>query len=159
MGDWNLTKINAEGIEYNSADFGIQAVLSVNDDGTVLFDQMGEVTKGTWEATENGYLFDLEGEATVNINDGILVATYADGSNDGSLKFEKMESEFPLPDPEILKGINLETLSQEELKSAYEELRSYYITLYDQYIAQQRGTTKPDEANASNINRDLPEGN
>lgn len=73
LGVWVLTSVESFGLTLDPATFGLDAVMTVNGDGTCVQESMGETMDCTWEETETGIVVnDAEGD--------LEYYTYVDGT-------------------------------------------------------------------------------
>ena len=63
LGDWYLNTIVMEGTSVSAADMGYEMTMSLNEDGTVHIDAMGEAEEGTWKEEGGNVVIDTEYEA------------------------------------------------------------------------------------------------
>lgn len=72
VGIWALTSVESLGITLDPAALGLDAVMTVNEDGTCVQESLGETMACTWTETETGIVVnDAEGD--------LEYYTYADG--------------------------------------------------------------------------------
>lgn len=101
VGEWELTSVSTGGQEYTMEQMmglaggdesaEISVTIAINEDGTCAMKGSlagdSEATDGTWEVTDAGYVFDMDGEginATIDDDDRLIME-----SDDAGLIFTK----------------------------------------------------------------------
>lgn len=73
VGYWEMSGVELAGTSYDPTALGLTASITFYDDGTCDMEMMGEITEGTWVATETG----VETTDSAGVVDAM---TYADGT-------------------------------------------------------------------------------
>ena len=107
-GEWYLTIMKLGAEEMNIADLGLEATLTINEDGTAKLDLMGEVEEASWSETDGGLVITVDGEDTdAVIEDGTLILSEGEGDELQVMEFtrEKPEAKELAP---VRTDVNLE---------------------------------------------------